>query len=43
LRDLKMPEDILVYTVDEFSQLSDDVSTLCYKIKHEGIKLYESV
>ncbi|MBF0336675.1 MAG: nucleotidyltransferase domain-containing protein [Nitrospirae bacterium] len=40
LRDLKIPEDILVYTVDEFSKLSDDMSTLCYKIKHEGIKLY---
>ncbi|MBF0591712.1 MAG: nucleotidyltransferase domain-containing protein [Nitrospirae bacterium] len=42
LRDLKVPEDILVYTEDEFSQLSDDMSTLCYKIKHEGIKLYHA-
>jgi predicted nucleotidyltransferase len=40
LRGLKIPKDIIVYTKEEFNKLSEDISTLCYKIKHEGIKLY---
>ena len=42
LRGIKLPEDLLVYTEDEFNSLADDVSTLCYKIKTEGIKIYET-
>lgn len=42
LRGLKIAEDILVYTKDEFKELSIDISTLCFKIKNEGIKLYEA-
>lgn len=41
LTGLRIAKDILVYTITEFERLSDDVSTLCYKIKKEGIKLYE--
>lgn len=42
LKGLKIAKDILVYTKDEFERLAGDISTLCYKIKHEGIKLYEA-
>ncbi len=40
LKGLKIAKDIIVYTSDEFERLSADVSTLCYKIKKEGIRLY---
>jgi predicted nucleotidyltransferase len=39
LRGLGIAKDILVYTKDEFKTISDDVSSLLYKVKHEGIKL----
>jgi predicted nucleotidyltransferase len=39
LRGLGIAKDILVYTKDEFKSISDDVSSLLYKVKHEGIKL----
>jgi len=42
LSGLKIPKDILVYTREEFKELSQDVSTLCHKIHKEGIKLYEA-
>jgi predicted nucleotidyltransferase len=42
LRGLKIAKDIIVYTSDEFEELAADVTTLCYKIKKEGIKLYEA-
>ncbi|RUM68311.1 MAG: hypothetical protein DSZ07_06885 [Sulfurovum sp.] len=32
-------KDILVYTKDEFKMLSQDVSSLLYKVEKEGIKL----
>ncbi len=41
LRGLKIPRDILVYTKREFEDLAKDRASLCYKIKHEGIKAYE--
>ena len=41
LMGLKIAKDILVYTKEEFDGLASYVSTLCYKIKKEGIKLYE--
>ncbi len=40
LKGLKIAKDIIVYTADEFEELARDVSTLCHKIKKEGIKLY---
>ncbi len=43
LTGLRIAKDILVYTRDEFEELANDVSTLCYKIKQEGVKLYEAV
>jgi predicted nucleotidyltransferase len=42
LRGLKIPKDILVYTISEFEDLAKDKSSLCYKIKYEGIKAYEA-
>jgi predicted nucleotidyltransferase len=42
LRGLKIAKDILVYTTDEFERLASDISTLCYKIKNEGVRLYET-
>lgn len=43
LRGMNIAKDIIVYTNEEFEELSNDVSSLCYKIKNEGIKLYEAV
>lgn len=43
LTGLGIAKDILVYTRAEFEELASDVSTLCYKIKREGVKLYEVV
>jgi predicted nucleotidyltransferase len=43
LTGLRIAKDILVYTRAEFEELASDVSTLCYKIKREGVKLYEAV
>jgi len=39
LRGLGIAKDILVYTKDEFKTLSQDVSSLLYKVEREGIKL----
>ena len=39
LRGLGIAKDILVYTKDEFKMLSQDVSSLLYKVEKEGIKL----
>ena len=43
LRGLKMNEDIIVHTKREFEELSQDISTLCHKIKEEGAILYEAL
>lgn len=43
LRGLKINEDIIVHTKQEFEELSQDVSTLCHKIKREGTILYEAL
>lgn len=42
LSGLKIPKDIIVYTSKEFNELAEDETTLCHKIKNEGIKLYEA-
>ncbi|HSW62246.1 MAG TPA: nucleotidyltransferase domain-containing protein [Dissulfurispiraceae bacterium] len=42
LSGLGISKDILVYTSEEFEELAGHVSSLCYKIKHEGVKLYEA-
>ncbi|MFH1644327.1 MAG: nucleotidyltransferase domain-containing protein [bacterium] len=40
LIDLMISKDILVYTKTEFEKKADDVTTLCYKIKKEGKRIY---
>ncbi len=40
---LGIANDLIVFTKDEFDRLASDVSTLCYKIKQEGVKLYEAI
>ena len=42
LKDLPMPKDILVFTEEEFYELSRDTSSLCHKVKNEGFRLYEA-
>lgn len=42
LVDLEVPKDIIVYTTLEFDKMSEEKASLCYKVKHEGIKLYET-
>jgi predicted nucleotidyltransferase len=43
LRGLGIAKDIIVYTKEEFEQISKDTTSLCYKIKNEGLKLYETI
>lgn len=40
LRDMTISKDILVLTKKEFDDLSQDVTTLCYKAKCDGKLLY---
>lgn len=40
LRNMTIPKDILVFTKKEFDEISDDVTTLCYKAKHDGKLIY---
>lgn len=40
LREMTISKDILVFTKKEFDQCAADVTTLCYKTKHEGKLLY---
>ena len=39
LRGMGIAKDILVYTKDEFKTISEDISSLLYKVKYEGIRL----
>ena len=39
LRGLGIAKDILVYTKEEFKALSQDVSSLLYKVEREGIRV----
>ncbi len=40
LVDILVSRDIVVYTKEEFDRRSNLVTTLCYKIKREGEKIY---
>ncbi len=40
LMDIDIPNDIFVYTKEEFEKRSNDLVTLDYKIKREGKLLY---
>lgn len=42
LRDVRVSKDILVYTEKEFEKLALEPSSLFYKIKLQGVKLYEA-
>lgn len=42
LRGIKVPKDILVYTEAEFEQQAKEPSTLFFKIKKDGVKLFEA-
>ncbi len=37
---LGIAKDMIVYTKDEFEKYSSDITSLCYKIKHDGKILY---
>jgi predicted nucleotidyltransferase len=39
LRGLGIAKDILVYTKEEFKTLSQDISSLLYRVEKEGIRL----
>ena len=40
LIDMLIPKDVVVYTKEEFEKSSKDITSLLYKIKNEGVKLY---
>lgn len=42
LKGLMISKDILVFTSDEFNELSSEPASLCHMIKEKGIKLYEA-
>lgn len=42
LHGIPVSKDILVYTQVEFDRISSDKSSLLYRIKIEGVKLYEA-
>ena len=37
---LGLSKDIVVFTKDEFDHRVNDVTTLCYKVKKEGLQIY---
>lgn len=37
---LGISKDLIIYTKDEFDRISNNVTTLGYKIKHEGKVIY---
>ena len=39
LRGLGIAKDLIVYTQEEFKALSQDMSSLLYKVKHQGLKI----
>jgi len=42
MRTWHVPKDILVYRQDEFQDWQKVVGSLCYRVKEEGVKLYET-
>ena len=40
LRGLDISKDLIIKTKDEFEQISNDITTLGYKIKKEGTLIY---
>jgi predicted nucleotidyltransferase len=37
---LRLSKDLLLYSQAEFEEISQDRTTLCYKIKSEGVQIY---
>jgi len=42
LRGWHVPKDILVYREDEFQDWQKVVGSLCYRVREEGMQLYEA-
>lgn len=42
LRGIKVPKDILVFTEAEFEKQAKEPASLFYKIKRDGVKLFEA-
>ncbi len=42
MRGWHVPKDILVYRHDEFQDWQKVVGSLCYRVKEEGVQLYEA-
>jgi len=42
MRGWQVPKDILVYRHDEFHDWQKVVGSLCYRVKEEGVQLYEA-
>jgi len=42
MRGWHVPKDILVYRLDEFQDWQKVVGSLCYRVKEEGVQLYEA-
>jgi predicted nucleotidyltransferase len=40
LGDLDLSKDLLLYSKDEFEELSEDEMALCYRVKREGLQIY---
>lgn len=40
LTNLRLSKDLLLYSKDEFEELSEDEMALCYRVKHEGRQIY---
>lgn len=40
LRGLRLSKEILVFSKQEFGSLSEDPARFCFKIKHDGKKVY---
>lgn len=42
MRDWRVPKDVLVYRSDEFQDWQKVVGSLCYRVKMEGVQIYEA-
>ena len=40
LTNLRLSKDLLLYSKDEFEELSEDKMALCYRVKREGLQIY---
>lgn len=40
LSNFRLSKDLLLYNKQEFYENSEDITTLCHKVKHQGKKIY---